>query len=203
MVRYRRKKMKRSSSVRKVVESVLAKRVEVKKTFTSTTGNVTTTGTIIPLWRTDPAIGDLNNERTGNEVFSLSHTIKVLLSLGDSGYNNCRYMFVRTYNPITLVSDLFDPISFGLFTGQYAMLNYDVVQRTYLDKNITLNQMVQSQRMSKFRSHYIKLKEKINWQGATSNSQTNLYFVILSDSDPLSLIHPRCNVLIQSRFSDS
>jgi len=203
MVRYRRKKMKSNSSVRKIVNSVLAKRVEVKKTFTSTSGDITTTGTIVPLWRTDPAIGDFNTERTGNEVFSLSHTIKVLLSLGDAGYNNCRYLFLRTYNPITLASDLFDPVSFGLFSGQYAMLNYDVVQKTYLDKNVTLNQQVQSQRMSKFRSHYIKLQEKINWQGATSNSQTNLYFVILSDSGPLSIIHPRCSVLIQSRFSDS
>jgi len=114
-----------------------------------------------------------------------------------------RYMVLRTYNPITLVQDLFDPVSFGLFTGQYAMLNYDVVQKTYVDKNITLNQQISGQKMSKFRTHYLKMKEKINWQNSTSNAQTNLYFVILSDSHPSSLIHPGAAILVQSRYTDS
>ncbi|HIB77877.1 MAG TPA: hypothetical protein EYO58_09760, partial [Flavobacteriales bacterium] len=190
MVQFRRRKMKSSSSVRKIVNSVLAKRVEVKRILNSYSGSVTSSGTVIRLWPNKPIVGPDSNERIGNEVFSLSHTVKVLATLGDAGYNNMRYMVLRTYNPITLVQDLFDPVSFGLFTGQYAMLNYDVVQKTYVDKNITLNQQISGQKMSKFRTHYLKMKEKINWQNSTSNAQTNLYFVILSDSHPSSLIHP-------------
>ena len=203
MVQYRRRKMTKNSSVRKIVNSVLAKRVEVKRILSTSSGPVTTAGTVIRLWPAKPEVGPDSNERIGNEVFSLSHTIKVLATLGDAGYNNMRYLVLRTYNPITIVQDLFDPVSFGLFTGQYAMLNYDVVQKTYVDKNLTLNQQLAGQKMSRFRTHYLKMKEKINWQGATSNAQTNLYFVILSDSHPLSVIHPNAAVIVQSRYTDS
>lgn len=207
---YKRRRSK--MSVAQVVKRELAKSVEVKRVQTvNQSGGITSAGTLWKIWRSAlPAVGDGRDQRIGNEIHALSHNMKILMTLegalpapaAQPGYNVLRYALVRTYNPVASANELFEPTTLASFTAIYAMFDYDIVEKVYMNKTLTVNQRAEDIKSSKYRQHYFKLPEKVNYTSSVSDSQTNLYLVLISDSGPLSVSHPNIECLIQSRYTD-
>lgn len=195
-----RKYRRKAASVRKQIESVLAKKVEVKKSTIVNTATLTTSGVIIPLM--EIAQGVAHDQRLGNSLNLLSFYVRVQSALADSGYNRVRVALIRTRQPTDgTMAQLFENTSFVTFGAQNAGWDYDFVEKVYMDKNTTLNQLVANQRMTKYWKRYIKCKDRLHYDdAATSPPNENYYLILVSDS--LVLPHPTCNLICTQRFTD-
>ena len=78
--------------------------------------------------------------------------LRIMHALADTGYNNCRYAIIKCREAPPSVSAVFETSSYNTFGGVYASWDYDVVEKVYLDKNITLNQAVSGANVSQSRS---------------------------------------------------
>lgn len=191
---------RRSASVRKEIERVLAKKVEVKKSTIVNTAIVDTSGLIVPLM--EIAQGQAHDQRIGNSVNLLSFYVRVQTALADPGYNRVRVALIRCRHPSDgTMAQLFENTSFSTFGAMNAGWDYDLVEKVYMDKNTTLNQLVAGQRMTKYWKRYIKSKDKLHYNdSATQPPNENYYLVLVSDS--LIVPHPSCNLICTQRFTD-
>lgn len=202
--RRRRKKTTKRTSVRKEVERQLAKRTEVKRYLTSYNSTLNSAGMVQQLWPDEPVQGDARDERIGNEIYSLSHKMTAVVQNGGDGTNTCRYMILRLRNPYTNnIRDLFENTSWSLFGSIYANLEYGVVQKVYIDKTIVINPSYEDQVVLKMRKHYLKIREKVEWDAASNDSQNNLYVVFIGSAGTLSPNPLQLQLLIESRYTDS
>lgn len=205
---YRRRKRRfnnKRGTIRKMVKKELAKSVEVKRVQTTeNTVTLTQNGSVQQLWVDLPAVAAGRNQRIGNEVYSLSHKLSLVVQSGGAGANTFRYMLIRLRNPYSgNLLDLFERTSYIQFGSIYANLEYGIVQKVYMDKTIALNPSYSGNTVLKFRKHYFPMTEKVEWNSATALSQNNLYLVCVgspggSSTDPMSLA-----TLIESRYTDS
>lgn len=194
------KRRNRKTSVRRQVEAVLAKKVEVKKSTIVNTSSLTTSGVIIPLM--EIAQGQAHDQRIGNSVNLLSFYIRVQTALADSGYNRIRVALIKTRNQTDgTMAQLFENTSFVTFGSQNAGWDYDFVERVFMDKNTTLNQLVANQRMTKYYKRYIKVTDKLHFNDSSTEPPLENYYLILV-SDSAVLPHPSCNLVLTQRFTD-
>lgn len=196
------RKFKRRSrpSVRKQIERVLATKVEVKKSTIVNTAGVTTSGVIIPLMAI--AQGNAHDQRIGNSCNLLSFYVRVQTALADLGYNRVRVALVRTRQISDgTMAQLFENTSFLTFGANNAGWDYDFVEKVYMDKNTTLNQLVANQKMTRYWKRYIKVNDKLHYNDSTTNPPTENYYLVLV-SDSLILPHPSCNLILTQRFTD-
>lgn len=203
--RRRRRTTKKHASVRKAVIRELAKRVEVKRKVTTMNDvSVNTGGLVTQIWPDDPQPGTGRDQRVGHEVFSLSHYVKILLSSGGDGGNTARYMVVRLRNQYAgNIRDLFENTSWVAFGNLYANFEYALVEKVYVDKLLVLNPTVEGNPMQKFRKHYLKIQEKVEWNSSLGTSQNNLYVIVVGSSGVGSFYPVKCSLLIESRYTDS
>lgn len=202
--RRRRRKTAKRPSVKKEVERQLAKRVEVKRYLTSYNSTLNANGMVQQLWPDEPVQGDARDERVGNEIYSLSHKMTTVVQSGGTGNNTCRYMILRLRNPYTNnIRDLFENTSWSLFGSIYANLEYNVVQKVYIDKTIVMNPNYSDAVILKMRKHYLKIREKVRWDAASNDSQNNLYVVMIGSPGAASVSPLQVQLLIESRYTDS
>lgn len=205
MVFRKRRFNNKRTNIRRIVKKELAKSVEVKRIQTTeNTVTLTQNGNVQQLWVDLPADGVGRDQRIGNEVYSLSHKLSLVVQSGGAGPNVFRYMLIRLRNPYDgNLLDLFERTSYVQFGAIYANLEYGIVQKVYMDKTLTMNPGYVGGTVVKFRKHYFPMKEKIEWNNSTALSQNNLYLVCVGSpssgtSDPMSL-----TTLIESRYTDA
>jgi len=193
---------------KKAVKSAFRKKVEVKHEMLAPPPVSTdTVGVIIPLMN-DVSTGTAHDQRIGNKVTLLSNTLRLQVALADTGYNNIRYAIIKTRREAINTADLFENASYLQFGGVYASWDYDMVERVYLDKNLTLNQLIpyttnlgESWRSSKFRKHFNKMPMEIHYDDSAAGSVLDrLYLILCSDSAVIP--HPRVAFVSRCRFTD-
>ena len=207
MPRYRRR-LNLNSKIKKTLNNMLKKKMEVKKEIQSHSLAVDNTGTIIPLMDTLVS-GTSNDQRIGNRVNMLSCTLRYMFALADSGYNNCRLAIIKTRTifptggtPQTAPPLLFDNISYSQFGVPYCQWDYDVVEKVYYDKNVTLNQNYSGLRVQQFRKAFVKMAQQVVFDNELAGSSlANLYIVVGSDSTILP--HPTLNLVTRCRYTDA
>lgn len=202
---YRRRRRTRKNSVRREVARQLAKSVEVKsKNLQRPSAAIDTTGEVYQIWPSrSPAVGDGRDERIGNEIYSLSHNLKLKVVGGAAGGNTMRYAIIRLRNQYTTtIGDLFENTSFVAFGSIYANWDYSVVEKVYMDKTLVINTSSSYNKIM-FRKHYLKLTEKVEYDSILGNSQNNLYFVLVGSASPGSPDPVLLTTLLKSRYTDS
>lgn len=207
MPRYRRK-LNLNRKIKKTLNSMLKKKMEVKREIQVHNISVDTTGVAIPLMNTI-ASGTAHDQRIGNRVNMLSTTLRYMWSLSDTGYNNCRISLIKvkvplppSTVPVATPPDFYENQSYSAFSGVYASWNYDLVSKVYYDKNITLNQFVAGARASKFNKAFIKMAQELNYDTALAPSLLDgIYLVVSTDSAVVP--HPGLNLVTRCRYTDA
>lgn len=203
---YRKRKFTKKPNLTKLIKKVMASKVEVKAETVLANTNADNNGTLIRLLQSTVS-GTAHDQRIGNRTNLLSINLRMLNSLADIGYNNCRYAIIQCRSAPASVSSIFQTTSYAMFGGVYADWDYDIVKKVYLDRNITLNQQVVGNALvptsvSKFRKHYTKIKLDLHYDTAAANSlQEQLFLVIVSDS--VLPPHPGFAFVVRSRYTDS
>jgi len=134
----------------------------------------------------------------------LSTKLSILCSQADSPYNRVRYGIVKCRQRPANFASLFNPTSYTAFGGIFANLNYDVVQRVYLDKVMMLRPTAYNGTgpvmTTKFAKHHCKTKDKLHFQSNLSGPQESWYFFVVSDSAIAP--NPNVDVLLNHRYTD-
>lgn len=199
--RFYRKKMNLKRMIKNEIKKNDSKKIEVKAETLSQATTSDNNGFLVPILQSIPT-GVAHDQRIGNRTELLSMNLRIMNALADTGYNNCRYAIVKTRVPPPSVSSLFEVNSYALFGGVYASWDYDIVEKVYLDKNVTLNQTVSGARVSEFGKHFIKTPMELHYDTAAPGSlQEQLFLVLVSDSAVAP--HPGVNYVLRSRFTDS
>lgn len=193
------------STVKKMVKKAIAqnnrKNVEVKRETLSGSTSSDNNGQLIPILQSTVS-GTAHDQRVGNRTELLTMTLRIMNNIADTGYNNVRYAIIKCREEPASVSAVFQTSSYAAFGGVYAAWDYDIVEKVYLDKNITLNQLVSGARMSKFGKHFVKCPMGLHYDTAAANSlQEKLYLVLTSDSAIAP--HPGVNYVLSSRYTDA
>lgn len=213
-----RKRTSQWAVAKKAVQSVLKKRTEVKSfsfAWALSIGNTPLNYNPIGINLFDYTDQGTNDEeRLGNRTNNLSTAIRCNVESADSPYNQVRLMIFSTRQKLPLdsagtyysCSTCFESLN---TLGLNAPLNMDIVSRVYMDRLVTLNQLVSGQNVIKFVNKYLRFGKngkKILYKGNTSatlgeNTETNFYFVAMSDSTLVP--HPRINMVWKNRFTDA
>lgn len=186
--------------VRKELNKQQRKNVEVKSEILTGNPSMTNTGVLVPILQSTIS-GTAHDQRVGNRTELLSMNLRIMTALADTGYNNVRYAIIKCREEPASVSAVFETTSYGTFGSVFASWDYDIVEKVYLDKNVTLNQQVSGARASKFNKHWIKSPMGLHYNTAAANSlQEKLYLVLCSDSAIAP--NPGCNYVLRSRYTD-
>lgn len=177
----------------------LFKKPEVKQSMIVHNTTASTAGSIFQIGSISQGVA--HDQRIGNEVELLSSSLRYMWSLADTGYNSGRLAIIRTRGPLGSVAEAFENTSFLTFGAVYAAWDYDIVQKVYLDKQTTLNQLVSGQRMTKFSKKYVKHPMELKFDDSVSTSQLDYLYVLVA-SDSAILPHPGLNLVCRTRFSD-
>ena len=214
----RRRRTNRYALAKKAVNAVLKKRTEVKSfsfAWALSIGNTPLNYNPIGINLFDYiGLGTSDEDRIGNRLNCLSTSIRCNVESADSPYNQMRVLVFSTREklPVDVAGTYYSCATAfeSLNTlGLNAPLNMDVVSRVYMDRLVTLNQLVSGQGVIKYLNKYFRFGKngkKIFYKGDTSpnlgqNTETNFYFVAMSDS---SLVpHPRINMVWKNRFIDA
>lgn len=193
------------------VKKIIARNTEVKDvtlnigSATTPSQSINSDGTLTQLF-VPPAMmaqGAGSDQRIGTEVTLLSMKLQILMSQQDAPFNRMRYAIIKTRNRPGGVVSLFNNTSYTTFTGVFADWNYDVVERVYLDKQVLLRTSLSSIPMTKFAKHFVKTPDKLHFQTNLSGPQEGWYLLVISDSDPASVLHPKINLTLNARYTDS
>lgn len=191
---------KMKSLIKNEIKKNNRKNVEVKRETLAASTTSDNNGQLIPILQS-VVTGVAHDQRVGNRTELLSMNLRIMNNIADTGYNNVRYAIIKCREEPASVSAVFETTSYASFGGVYASWDYDIVEKVYLDENLTLNQLVSGARMSKFRKHFIKSEMGLHYDTASANSlQERLYLVLTSDSTLAP--HPGVNYVLQSRFTD-
>lgn len=204
----RRRRLNLNSKIKKTLNTMLKKKMEVKREVLVHNLSIDNTGTIVPLMDT-VASGTAHDQRIGNKVNMLSSTLRYLWALSDAGYQNCRFAIVKTRTifptggaPAPAPPLLWENQSYSTFGGVYASWDYDIVSKVYYDKNITLNQQYAGLRVSRFQKAFVKMAQEVVYDNALAGSSLNNLYIVLS-SDSQILPHPSCQMVIRNRYIDA
>ena len=158
------------------------KKPEVKFEITALNTTSDNAGAFYPLMQ-QVASGTAHDQRIGNSVDLLSINLRIMNRLADAGYNNVRYAIIKCRNPPPTAVELFETTSYATFGGVYAEWDRDLVEKVYLDKNITLNQQISGANVSKFGKHFIKMPMTLHYNDVNPGSlNEHILLVLTSDS---------------------
>lgn len=211
---YRKRRTRRArTSVKKVVEAVLSKRVEVKRdtiVFNNTLALVPFAYN--PFDRIQ--LGDDNNERDGQKIRCKRISIRSNLVGADSPHNRIRLTIVETRKQLPTGAgasyngtSIYDPTLTAL--GVNVPLDFSVVKRVILDRvvNLQMNQDgvgLSGRNVLKTFNKNFKYDKNIYYDdsnsGVQGNTTTHLYFCFWSDSGVLP--HPSLNWGLTTYYTD-
>lgn len=152
----RRKKVRASASVRKVVQSILAKQIEMKHRFVTTTSTIDEDGFGISLH--DFIVqGAGTNNRIGDRINAMTLSMNGRFGSSATNGGSFRVFCVETRRPLAFltlnstydISPLFDQ-SVSTVGKVAASFDWDWVKRVYHDKRYTFNQQVVGNEVSKY-----------------------------------------------------
>lgn len=205
----RRRRLNLNNKIKKTLNSMLKKKMEVKREIQVHNVSIDNVGLTIPLMAL-VASGTAHDQRIGNRVNMLSATLRYMWALSDTGYNNTRISLIKVKvplppgggAPVSTPPDFYENQSYTTFGGVYAQWNYDLVSKVYYDKNITLNQFVSGARVSKFNKAFVKMAQELNYDNVNGDSLLDGIYLVLS-SDSTVIPHPTINLVTRCRYTDA
>lgn len=208
---YKKRYYKRNSynNTKKIVQSVLAKTIEVKTDVTPLAIDISTASVgYNPLDYLGQGLTD--STRIGNRVNLLSLSLRsALVSADDTNF--VRIAFVETRKQLPLLtssyydtSSVWKSPSLGINSG----FNYDVVQRVHFNKLFNMQQVISGvdrQYVFNKNVNFKKGGKQCLYSGDLTTTlgevtQTTMYLVLLSDST--IAFHPTFNGQFTIRFTD-
>ena len=217
--RHRRtRKTSQFAVAKKAVQSVLRKQLELKKfTFAwgISVGNTPLNYNPIAINLFDYINQGLeSDDRVGDRIRAMRLSLRINSESGDTPFNQMRYCIVETRETLPLDTagtyysaiSIFDKMA---TLGLNSFFDYDIVKKVYMDKLVTLNQLVTGAPVVKFMRktlNFGKNGKPVVYNGALTGTlgeanQTNLYFVAVSDSNLVP--HPRTNTVWKVSYTDA
>lgn len=201
----KRKKTNMYTIAKKVVNSTLKKRMEVKKFYTNGSHSVLTSGVLaIPL--EGIAFGTGANDRIGDRLNVLSMNMRMNWENGDPN-NTVRILCVETYDtyvPTTAVG-LFNPVTTPFVGTINSQVNRQIVKRVLYDKTFNLNPNYSGASKFKYAKGYVKFgKDGKHIQyvdGVTAPSEGHIMWAFVSDS--IIAPSPRLQYALETRYIDN
>lgn len=158
--------------------------------------------------------GDTSSTRSGNRINLLSQSLRMNVS-GETPYSTVRMIVCETRTPLA-----YDSL-YSMYNGEECLqssnlgvnseIDFDVVKRVWCDKTFLMREIVSGVvpvRYLRKRLSFGKNGKKIFWDGnttgpaATTNTQTYMYLLFMSDSAPASIVHPKVNLGAYLRYTD-
>lgn len=203
---HRTKKHSMATIARKAVNRALAKTAEVKKNYTNGTHSILTSGVLaVPL--AGLAVGNLSDERIGNNVSLLSMNMRANFENGDPN-NTIRMLCVELYEAQNLVTfiatDLFNGITTPFVGAINSQVDRQIVKRVLYDRTINVNPNWNGASKFRYMKAYCRLSKtgsKIQFaDGVSQPSSGHYYWAFVSDSAIAP--SPRVQYALETRYTD-
>lgn len=198
----RKVKSKSQQKMEKIAQKVYKKQsalnTEMKYKQNNYAWSLTTAGNLDnPLSQINQGLD--SNERVGQEVRLVKHTLRLNLTNGDAT-NSIRYGLVYTNSPVTSVSQILNNL-IPLSTN--SGFDPEVVSRVLVDKLVTLNAFYSGG--TSIKHNVIKKKDRtiIKWDSNVAGAlpvKGHLYFFAISDSSVGP--NPRLTASLMTHYTD-
>lgn len=196
-------KSKSQQKMEKIAQKVYRKQEsmnsEVKYKQNNYAWSVSTVGNVAaPLSQINQGLD--SNERIGQEVRLLKHTLRLNILNGDAT-NSIRYGLVYTASPVTSIQQILNNL-IPLSTN--SGFDPEVVTRVVMDKLVTLNAFYSGG--TSIKHNVLKKKDRtiIKWDSTSAGSppvKGHLYFFAVSDSTVAP--HPRVTASLFTEYTDN
>lgn len=198
-----RRGRKLSKKQAKQVKSMVLSNIETKhQIYNFGTTNITTDVAYYPVWSSMFGVqGAGQSSFIGNEVRLQRMRLRGVLTQGDSS-NVVRIMLIRPtpkYDPTLGSTDIFN----NAIQPLYSSIDRKFVSRIYWDRLYTLNAGNALRNQQRVLAKTLNFRNRVLDLTALGAPNEDLYWVCVSDSAPLSLVHPSFEMTHELQLKDA